>query len=119
MAFVVVGQFAIRTETVAGVLAPEGSIVAVRDRRVPHGFHIQTFPAEITAAVHSDPGQSGPFTQIGVHYAARPAAIRARFTATCASFTLYPLSLRGVAPVVACLAASSATATLNVLPASN
>ena len=88
MTLVVISQLTIRTEAVTGVLAPERSIVAVRDGGVPHGFDVQAFPTKITATVLTDTSRSGTFAEIGVHYAALPAASRARFTATCASFTL-------------------------------
>ena len=119
MTLIIIGELAIRTQAIAGMLAPERTIVAVRDGRVPHGFDVQTFPAEITATILTDTRRSGAFAEIGIHYAALPAANNARFTATCVSFTLYPLSLSGLAPAVACLPASSAVAALNVLPAND
>src|SRR5205823_3217430 len=89
VALVIVGQFAVGAEAVAGTETPEGSIVTVRDRGVPHGFDIQTFPAEVLTAVRTDPGQAGTFSAVGIHGYAPAAANRARLTATCASFTLY------------------------------
>ena len=60
MTLIVVSQLAVRAQAVTGVLTPEGSIVAVRDGGVPHGFDVQTFPAKILATIHADTIQSGP-----------------------------------------------------------
>jgi hypothetical protein len=88
MALVVVGQLAVRAETVTGVLAPEGAIVAVRDGGVPHGFDVQTLPAKVAATLRTDSRQAGALAEVGVHVYAPDAARSARFTATWASFTL-------------------------------
>src|SRR5450432_1930917 len=67
VAFVVVRHLAIRPKAIAGMQAPEGAIVAVRDRGVPHSFDVQTLPAEVLAAFRANPRQTSTFAEIGVH----------------------------------------------------
>jgi len=68
MAFIVISQLTIRAETVTGMLAPEGTIVAMWDRGVPHSFDVQTFPAQIAAAFGADSRQTRAFTEIRIHF---------------------------------------------------
>ena len=61
IAFVFVDDFAIRPEAVVCVLAPEGPIVAMRNRRVPFGLDKHALPAQKFAPVQIDIRETGAF----------------------------------------------------------
>src|SRR5690349_8711471 len=67
MAFVVIRDLTIGPKTMTRMQTPERSIVAVRDRWIPHGFDVESLPAKVFATLHSDPGQAGTFPEVRVH----------------------------------------------------
>src|SRR2546426_595850 len=67
IALVIVHEFAIWTQAVIRVLAPEGAIIAMGNRGVPRGFDEHPLPAQLGAAFLADYGQPRTLARLRRH----------------------------------------------------
>jgi hypothetical protein len=85
VAFVLIDALSVGAEWYLSFLAPERSIVATLNGRVPLRGNKHSFPAEVRATIVVDASESWMLHT----YTLAPVAVSsARFTATVASFTL-------------------------------
>ena len=61
MALILIYEFAVLSEADLRFVAPEGPIIAVRDRGIPLRWNVHPLPAEIHASIVVDACQSGAF----------------------------------------------------------